>query len=450
MTKRETDSFHAIFFLTAIFLMLVVLFFVFTFSARSIIFSKDLLNQKIEVRGVQCLEEAGHTLTGIINDRAHSAAENEYNSLMNELHSEGAESLSEKEALVKYREEYINALENSLSVELLSSALSKKYSPTEGKLEIDSENKPVFQTVFDEETGEMSRIILQNLTLKYSYGNSYTKSKSYDFEIDIPYGTFFDGNDELFDYSMISQKGIYITGQTSSIVGNVFAGTHAASEYRKAESGYGEREIYGGINILSTQLGMEAEKVISTGNINLKGSFAVLGTEEEPITIYAGGINELSGFFMNTSYNLNGNLKPRSGSEYEDAVKLVNASKGSMEGFSLYYDSNNDEAYTGKYRKIISGTDVNIEGDFTGVIITGGNVIIEADSNVEGFIYAADRIYIQGNNNIVSNRDIMREIITEEINREDFDPAFMVSEYLGGLKRSGMEECETYMVKINP
>lgn len=449
MTKRETDSFHAIFFLMAIFLMMIVLFFVFTFSARSIILSKDLLNQKIEVRAVQSLEEAGHTLTEIINDKAHKEAVNNYDSLMRELHSEGVESLSEDEALVKYREAYSRSLENSLNTELLSSELLQLYTPSKGNIEIDSDNVPVFQPIYDEKTGEMQQILFQNLTLKYSYGSNYTQSKSYNYEIDVPFGQFFDGNDELFDYSMIAQKGIYITGNTSSIVGNVFAGTHSASEYRKAESGYGERDIYGGINVMSTQLGIVADKVISTGEINLKGSFAVLGTEEEPITIYSGGINELTGFFMNTSYNLNGDLKPRSGSEYEDAVKLVNASKGAMEGFSLYYDSNNDDTYSGKYRKIISGTDVNIAGDFVGVIITGGNVIIEADSNVEGFIYAADRIYIQGNNNIVSNRDMMREVIDCEKKDEVTDPAYTISGYLSDMKKSGMKECEEFMVKIS-
>ena len=450
MTKRETDSFHAIFFLTAIFLMLVVLFFVFTFSARSIVFSKELLKQKTEVRSVKCLEEAGHSLTDIINERAHTVAENQYNSLAGELGTAGAKSISEDEALYRYRESYRDVLERELSVEKLSAALSAVYSPDKGNIAIDADNKPSLQTVYDEQTGEMSKIRFSNLNLVYTYGNNYSKSRTYEYEIDIPSGIFFDGNDDLFDYSMIAQKGIYITGSTSSIVGNIFAGTHTVEEYRKAESGYGEREIYGGINVLSTQLGIDADKVISTGEINLKGAFAVLGTEEDPITIYSGGINELSGIFLNTSYNLNGNLKPRSGREYENAVKLINSSKGMIDGFSLYYDSNNDEAYTGKYRKILSGTDVNIAGDFTGVIITSGNVIIEADSNVEGFILASDRIYIQGNNNIVSNRDIMREIITEEYERTDRDPAFAISSYLGGLKNKGMEKCQEYMVKINP
>lgn len=448
MTKREPDSFHAVFFLTAIFSMLAVLFFVFTFSARSIILSKDLLNQKIEVRGVQCLEEAGHTLTDIINERAHTAAEGKYTSLLQELNSANVSSLSEKEALDTYREVYISALENSLSVELLSAALDKNYSPEKGIIEIDKENRPELRVNYDEATGEPVSLSFENLVLKYTYGSNYEKTRAYNYEIEIPYGTFFDGNDDLFDYSMISQKGIYITGQTSSIVGNVFAGTHSASEYRKAESGYGERKIYGGINVMSTQLGIEADKIISTGDINLKGAFAVFGTEEEPITIYTGDVNELTGFFMRTSYNLNGNIKPRGGREYEEAVKLINSSKGKIEEFSLYYDSDNDENYSGKYRKIISGTDVNITGDFTGVIITSANVIIEADSNVEGFIYSGDRIYIQGNNNIVSNRDIMREIINDEFASYAEDRSTMVSEYLGGLERCSLEPCSEYMARL--
>ena len=450
MTKREPDSFHAVFFLTAIFSIMAVLIFVFTFSAKSVILSKELLNQKIEVRAVACLEEAGHTLTDIINEKAHSAAENKYYSFRTELTSDGISSISEKEALDAYREMYIESLRNSLSSELLSGALESRYVPQKGSIEIDQENKPELFVNYDENTGDISSLTLDNLVLKYSYGSSYERKRSYNFEIEVPHGIFFDGNDELFDYSMISQKGIYITGNTSSIVGNVFAGTHSAEEYRKAESGYGERKIYGGINIMSTQLGIEADKIISTGEINLKGAFAVFGTEEKPITIYSGDVNELTGFFMRTSYNLLGNIRPRGGAEYEEAVRLVNFSKGKIDGFSLYYDSDNDEAYSGKYRKIISGTDVNLTGDFTGVVITSGNVIIEADSNIEGFIYAGDRIYIQGNNNIVSNRDILREMVIDEKNSTDENRSVNISEYLGGLEQSGLDALSESMVKINP
>lgn len=449
MTKRETDSFHAVFFLTAIFSILAVLFFVFTYSARSIILSKELLNQKIEVRSELALESAGQNLTDIINEKAHLVAQEKYDSFVTELNSYGTDSISEDEALITYRELYKSSLENSLDVNALERELSSRFSPAKGTIEIDDENLPILNAIYDETTGEMTSLVFENLTLKYIYGSNYEKLRAYNYEIDIPYGIFYDGNDELFDYSMIGAKGIYITGKTSSIVGNVYAGTHSASEYRKAESGYGERKIYGGINVMSTQLGIEADKVISTGEINLKGAFAVLGTEEKPIEIFTSDINELTGFFMNTSYNLNGKLKPRNGKEYEDAVRLINASKGKIDNFSFYYDSDNDDTYTGKYRKIISGTDVNIEGDFTGVIITGGNVIIEADSNVEGFIYSADRIYIQGNNNIVSNRDIMREIVSEEMGRGDGDPAVMVSEYLGGLRKRSLEECPASMVRIS-
>lgn len=448
MFKKETVSFHAVFFLTAIFSMFAVLFFMFTFSARSIILSKELLSQKIEVRGAQCLDEAGLCVMEIINEKAHVAAENKYNSLLSELGSRTSESVSEKEAYKRYMDKYVSAVENSLSVELLSGALEKKYSPKKGKIILDAKNRPTFNVICDEETGNIKSLLLEDLTFIYSYGENYVQSRSYDYEIDVPYGVFFDGNDELFDYSMIGQKGIYITGKTSSVVGNIFAGTHTASEYRTAESGYGERKIYGGINIMSTQLGVEAEKVISTGEINLKGAFAVFGTEETPITIYSGDINELSGFFMSTSYTLNGTAQPRNGSDYEEAVKLIDSCRGLIDSSSYYYDSDNDDTYGGKYRKIISGTDVSITGDFTGVIITPGNVIVEADSNVEGLIYAGDRIYVQGNNNIVSNRDILRAMLAEELSNENIDPAYKMSSYFGGLKKSGLEECPDSMTRI--
>ena len=114
---------------------------------------------------------------------------------------------------------------------------------------------------------------------------------------------------------------------------------------------------------------------------------------------------------------------------YEDIIRLINSVAGSIDDISSVYDSGTDAAYPGSLRKIISNEDVTISEDYTGVVITGGNVIIEAGCNVEGLVISGDRIYVYGNNNIVSSRDVVRKVLEEE--QGTAGP--MVSDYIGTL-----------------
>jgi hypothetical protein len=129
--------------------------------------------------------------------------------------------------------------------------------------------------------------------------------------------------------------------------------------------------------------------------------------------------------------------------EYNDTISLVDRSLDRLDTISIYYDSNNDGIYVGKYRKLISGTDIEITNDFTGIVATPGNVIIHNDVNFEGTILCGDRIYIMGNNNIVSNPGIIRSIMASEFNDEN---NIKVSNYISGLKGAGYTEPEYYVV----
>ena len=122
-----------------------------------------------------------------------------------------------------------------------------------------------------------------------------------------------------------------------------------------------------------------------------------------------------------------------------------------FENIEYYYDSENDWAYTGKYRKIISSTDITLYDDVTGIVITPGNVIVEENVNVEGLIICGDRIYIQGNNNIVSSPEVLRGIVKEEIYQDCYvdEPAsqrdnmtnihLKLTDYLGGIEYRGVK-----------
>ncbi|MBO4903536.1 MAG: hypothetical protein J5518_12170 [Lachnospiraceae bacterium] len=444
--RRERQIFRILILFTTVFAVLCAAFFVLMFCAKSMTVSTQLLAQRIEIRGIMGLDEAERTLMDILNEHAHTVAAQTYAQTEAELARPGFASISEQEALQLYRLRYAEGLEELCKPELLQQELTGRFQAERGEVTLDTSSAPEFELCIDEQSHEITGCVLKDVTLLYTYAGGFEKRNCLDYTFSVPSGSFYDGNDTLFEYSLIGRKGIYFTGKTSSVVGNMFAGTHSAEEYRKAESGYGERGIYGGINILSTQVGIEADTVVSTGDINLKGAFVAFGTDEKPIQVYAGEINELAGYYLHTDYTLNGKINARNGEKYKEAVDLINTAEGKIDEFNYYYDTENDETYLGQYRKILSNTDVTLSGDFTGTVVTSGNVIIEADCNVEGLIYAGDRIYVQGNNNIVSNRDVMRRIIKEECAKENADPQFQLREHLGGITYKGMEKCEEEMV----
>ncbi|MBR6158670.1 MAG: hypothetical protein IKQ40_00100, partial [Lachnospiraceae bacterium] len=124
-------------------------------------------------------------------------------------------------------------------------------------------------------------------------------------------------------------------------------------------------------------------------------------------------------------------------------VNLVDTSLGKLTGIEIYYDTDNDGGYSEPYRKLLSSTDVEIRHDFTGIIATPGNVIIDNDVNIEGIILCGDRIYTMGNNNIVSNAAIVRSIIAGE-----FAGAYgmRVSDYIGGMREVHLTAPEYYVI----
>ncbi len=300
------------------------------------------------------------------------------------------------------------------------------------------------------DAGRYAGSLIGNVRLIYYGDFEQLKEKEYDIEIRVPKARFYSGNDLLFEFSMLAQKGIYFTGRTSSVVGSIFAGTHEASEFRQAEARYGEKGVYGGIDFLSTHLGAEADYVVTTGDINVKGSFVMFGVPGKEVELYASALNKLDGFGSEKDVTIIGNTHiPPDNEEYNELLSAVDEGLSKLPLLADYYDSANDRSYKGTYRKILSNYDVIISGDFTGAIVTSGNVILEADSNVEGIIISGDRIYVQGNNNIVSNSAVLRTIVDEEIIEEKKngvteDPeGFLISHYLkdyiGDIRLKGIE-----------
>lgn len=444
--KKNLQYVHILVMFTTVFAMMTVCFFVLMFSARSIIMSKQLLQQKVKVRAMEDLETAGQTMAGILNEIAIECSGDAYASILTEVIPSAEETMSEEETRSIFRETYIDYMKERCLLDALNSRFNDRFENTRGVVALSDTSNLVITPEYGRD-GNVSGLILSGITLNYTYGEVHSSSRDFTYEIELPTATFYNSNETLFGFSLVGEKGVYFTGKTSSVVGNLYAGTHPSEEFRKAEGSYGEREIYGGLNVLSTQLGIDGQ-VVSAGNINLKGAFVVFGTNEHSSDVYVNQINELSGYFTSTDYVLNGEVHSQSGTEYDALISGVEIGGEEIDHFAYYYDSNNDENYHGKYRLILSNSDVNLSGDFTGVVLTCGNVIIEADANVEGLVYSKDRIYVQGNNNIVSNWDILREIIDDECEKTPGYGSFYLKDYLGGIQYKTGVQHSAGMVKM--
>ena len=417
----------------------------------------SFLNQKQEgliiTRGIEGLDDAKRVIQNDLELKVREASNEAYLFLTESIYNKGIE-ITEEEATEIYRktvlkivrEKYgmVGNTEDELSYELELSIDDELPRLKTGELSVNYDVTPYLEL-------KDNKIYLNNVTVDFAYGNSYNREINFDVFAKVSNMVFYDENAELFTYCMAADKGIYITGKTSTIIGNIYAGTHSPAELRKAEALYGETGSYGGVNIMSTQLAVEADKIVTDGVVNMKGAFAVFGNESHPIEILADGIVETDNVANKNIYALFGNVNNGDISIEKSKVRESMKYLGSID---VFYDSNNDKCYIGEYRKIISSTDITVTSDVTGIIMTPANVIIEEGVNVEGLILSGDRIYIQGNNNIVSSVEVLRKILKEELYQDiyleynsvtDEERALnsihlMMKDYFGGIRYRGIEE----------
>ena len=394
--------------------------------AQMVDITKILMVKKSGAKVEKALNEASDALYEKVQASAADAAQNVYEVLLLKMREEEGESVEALNSGKKasYYKQYINRLESMFGTggEVLAGTLQGYLPEMEGaEYRISQLDKPEFVIDFDESECVINSCSIKNIVIQYIVDNTVLSEKTCVCNIEVPAPVFSDESVNFYDYCLVGMKGIYITGQTSSFVGSMYAGTHEFEEGREAEVIFGEKDPYGGINFLTTQAAVFGDSVVTTGDINLKGAFVLFGSEDEEINIYANTINDIENYPSKTEYSVTGNSFLRDGSveftnedHYENIIRMINGAADKVDDITSVYYSRDDQTYSGRYDKIISNEDVNITEDFTGVVITNGNVIIEAGCNVEGLIICGDRIYIYGNNNIVSNREVVRAMVEEE------------------------------------
>ena len=86
---------------------------------------------------------------------------------------------------------------------------------------------------------------------------------------------------------------------------------------------------------------------------------------------------------------------------------------------------------------------MELKEDFTGIVATRANVIIDKDVNFEGIILCGDRIYAMGNNNIVANAQVASSIIASEA---DEVSGIKIKDNLGGMKVAGFAAPDYFVI----
>ncbi len=439
--------------LYALLLMIIMFTMTMAVSTRSaLVIYKESSRQKGIVRSIEHINGASDAIINAVSSVAAAAGQDQYSQLQELVSVEDDSRLSEKDLDGYFRIGYCNKITDSLGTD--SAAICEglnsfiKESDVNDVIVADSGLTSIEQEYDD--AGIPTALRIKNVKIRYDDPVTRVREDTFNYNIQFPDAVFHAGNDELFRYCMVAGKGIYITGRTSSIIGDLFAGIHEPDECREAEIIYGETGTYGGINILTTQIGLMTDRVISRGDINVNGSFVVFDANNEKANVFAQDINEISGFSKDAKYTLNGEfhnireMDEESARIYYDTLALVSNSLAILDPASMYYDSDNDRNYNGKYRKLISGTDVELKSDFTGIVATRANVIIDKDVNFEGIILCGDRIYAMGNNNIVANPSVARTIIASENAEGEY--SFRVSDYIGGMKVAGLTDPEHYVI----
>ena len=460
---------HPVNVLLALFAVILVGLCVLCAAGKGMVLYRQSATQKSILKGVESISAATLSIDDALSDILERASYERYDDYR-ALASSNARTPMKESLLDNYFREAVLArfIKETGGEEGMCDFLSSLL-PTEeeGELFIDPDSNPAVSIQRDAD-GNIVAASVQNVCIVYEGIPGTRREEEVRFDLNLPEVVFYGGSDELSDYCMMAGKGIYATGATSSFVGDIYAGSHTAQESRDMEVAYGEIGAYGGMNFLSTQVGIEAENIISCGDINLSGSFVIFNSsEEKKLSLYAEKMRKMRGYTSDSMYSVDGDLyesgqiPEEAMDEYLNAVDFAQLSISKLYDIPFYYDSDNDAAYEGEYRKIISSEDVEISEDVTGLILTGGNVIINTGCNVEGLILCGDRIYIQGNNSIVSNPQVVKSVLSDEIADEDEDDAlsedggneteesginYFAKDYIGGFTSPGIKKQDYYVV----
>lgn len=162
---------------------------------------------------------------------------------------------------------------------------------------------------------ENKYIALRGMVVNYSNSTlDTTSSITTDMVILAPTIRMFDKHDYVWDYALIGNQGIYVKDANplaltpTFVNGNIFGGSSESDAYKVT---YGQKDVYGGINVLDTSLYVEGETIISGADFNIKGAQVTL-LDVVATNVWAGNMNVTgneSNVFVNGNMYLNNDLE---------------------------------------------------------------------------------------------------------------------------------------------
>lgn len=119
---------------------------------------------------------------------------------------------------------------------------------------------------------ENAYVALRGVVVNYDNSTLDTTSTiTTDIVLTVPTLRFFDSHDYIWDYALIGNKGIFVKDGSigTNLNGNVYGGSSTDSSYRTE---YGQKDVYGGINVKDTRLTIRGETIISGADFNINSA----------------------------------------------------------------------------------------------------------------------------------------------------------------------------------
>lgn len=237
------------------------------------------------------------------------------------------------------------------------------------------------------------RVALRGVEVSATDSSGYRSVISTDIIFNVPTVDFLGTNADVTDYGLIANKGLYIRGsssQTTEINGNVYAGVHKTQisgtddHFIEDTDKYSRPELFGGINIDSTNAEFKGNYIISKGDINLAG-------DKPSIKIYtpstAVGSENLANLWFTSLRTITGTTLPATTTSGSSTTTIdinanvfalndliLNADNSSVKIEGNYYGYNDSGSIAGPFLGSVSGRD---DGESSAIIINGRHAYLD-------------------------------------------------------------------------
>ena len=191
-------------------------------SGKAMAFYKQSITQRAIVRGVDNMSHAQTDVLEGMADLAQDSALSEYDRLYNEIKDSASAEQSESELLSVYHEAYVSAIESGLGrgddrFDIIEGMFGDDINE---KTHLDRNFRPQMQIDRDAE-GKVLGARLKNVVFCYDGAQGAVTPENVQYEFKFPESVFHVGNEQLFKFCLVSGKGIYLTGPTSTVVGRI-------------------------------------------------------------------------------------------------------------------------------------------------------------------------------------------------------------------------------------